>query len=169
MRIAVLGLAVLGCITSGFVAFVWFQILLDPELDGELRNSKNRIKIWELKPPTVPSDRDLLEKSKAKLKLVDGISMTSYCLLAALPLGLAGGVVGFMRRGLVAGILLLLTVPAPVFFSLQAPDVLIRVLVAVGPFVIAGGLAFFVKPPPEVVEEEAEPPRKRKAVVVEED
>jgi hypothetical protein len=165
MRIVVLVLALLGCAAAGYVAFGWFQFLLDPGLEMDLGNDRTRIS----RKPGVVAEK-VLQEAKDHLAKYEAINVTGYFMLAALPFGLAGGVLGFMRRGLIAGPLLLVVVPGPIICVLIAPggapsEIMLTVLLSMAPFLVGGVLAFFVWQRPPILDEEPESaPRSKVAV-----
>jgi hypothetical protein len=100
VRVLVLFLGLLGGITSGLVGYRW--------LSGKWANAE------AVEARRESSDEDV---QKAVTQF-DRLSRASWFLLAALPLGIAGGVLTGMGRGRIGGPLMLAAVPGPVIFAL---------------------------------------------------
>jgi hypothetical protein len=145
MRAAVMVLGILGCVTAGYFSFIWLQDLLDPDLEStDLPNWKVRIsRPRGLKP-------EELQEAKDKVAYFQAIAVPSYLLLAAIPLGLAGAVLGLKRRSWLAGILMLLAVPGPIIFVFVSAEgsppqsVLLGAVLGTAPLFLGGILAFFI-------------------------
>jgi hypothetical protein len=158
VRIAVLILAILGILFPGFFGLSVY---------GKLRETQeeNR-KYQELKEKMEefvgndPEYRDKVHK-------YDRACLSTYCLLAAVPLGIFGAVLAFLGRGLSGGLVLIVAFLGPVVL---APIGLLAGLYAafMSPLLIGGGLAFLCRPP-EPDEDEERPTKRRRRKTVEDD
>jgi hypothetical protein len=68
----------------------------------------------------------------------DRLTRATYLLLAAAGVALVGGVLGFLRKGIIAGVLLLVVAAAPLVFFPKA-------VMGTAPLILAGLLAFFAR------------------------
>jgi hypothetical protein len=163
MRYAVLVLAVLGCISAGFLGTKWLsdaslpesKVILefirnDPEelaKDPEFRDRVAGLKSSDVKttmlmalaaPAKIREAKNEPKFREAAGKL-EGAIRAAYFLLLALPLGLAGGTLGFFRKKYAAAGMLIGAVVLPTIFMPLS-------LVFSCPLLIAGILAFLVGP-----------------------
>ena len=131
MRHAVLVLGILGALIGGFFGFRWLKEVHDPETKLVLELAK-----------AVSN-----EKAKEAVSLVEYRKTACYFMLAALPLGFAGGTFGFLRKGLIAGILLLIAFLGPLVIAFTGPgSAIVGTVIFLLPLLVGGILAFFVKP-----------------------
>jgi hypothetical protein len=126
MRAAVLIVGILGALAAGTLGFLWYQQKNSPEaqLVELLRTKVDKID----------------EKGKAALAEYDRLVMAIWFLFAAVPLGIAGAILGFTGRGLAGAALMLLAVIGP---TVLVPKSLLFTSV----LIIAALLSFFVKRP----------------------
>src|SRR5947209_5537799 len=122
MRYAVLVLAIIGCLGAGFLGTKWLSdasslqsrvilkfIRTDPEVLVKDQDFKKEVAQLEpnlrmsmemaLAAPESVKKAKTEPKYQEMVSKLEGAIRASYFLLAALPLGLAGGTVGFFRHG----------------------------------------------------------------------
>jgi hypothetical protein len=128
MRVVVLIIALLGAVASGFLGYKWFsdsrsdEYKLARQLAGAAAESGS-------------------EEAKAKVAEVDRLVTASYFLMAAFALGIAGGILAYTGRGLIAGVILLAASIVP---GILAP----KSFVFSCPLLLAGLLSFLIRPAP---------------------
>src|SRR3712207_4774693 len=98
MRYAVLVLAILGALASGFLGYRWYS---------DYQNLKGMMADVRAAGAGNP------EVGQAAAQF-DKLGYAAYSLLAALPLGIVGGVLAFARLGWIGAIVMLLPVIAAV-------------------------------------------------------
>jgi hypothetical protein len=140
MRIAVLVLAILGCLATGGAGLFWGLV-------GSAVETKNYadLKVLEKFSPNNPLYKEVKANNVARARRV---MQLAYFLLAAVPLGIAGGVLAMLYFGKSAAALLLTSTVGPVLLAQGMPGPLIALATAsTGPLGIAGLLALAVYPP----------------------
>lgn len=138
MRVVVLIFALIGAAGGGLMGLVALDAVRKSE--AEIEADKKR-----------PGGPRLIvnEKRLAQTKLA------LYAMIAGVPLGVVGGVLALKRKGVVAGILLLVTYAVPFLIlaiggELDLSDERARpIFFFPGGFVIAGLCAFLVRPAPK--------------------
>lgn len=103
MRIVVLILGILGGLTSGYLGYRWLSDY--DSRKGDIERMR--------KESASGKDAEL----DAKLAQVDKAHKASYCLLAGCLLGIAGGVLGYMGKGLIGAALMLVGFAVPAIFA----------------------------------------------------
>lgn len=128
LRVFVLFLALVGSVSAGVLGVRW--------LGGASANAE-----------TIEARRSTDDPAvKGALDRIDGLAHAAYFLLAAVPLGIAGGVLAGVGRGKLAAPVLLLAVPAPAIFAMTS-------LVATICFLVGGCLALMIRAPANKSEE----------------
>ena len=128
MRVVVLIIALLGAVASGFLGYKWFS---DSKKD-EVKASR------ELYAMAAKAGS---EEAKAKLAEFDRLVLASYFLMGAFALGIAGGILAYTGRGMIAGVVLLAASIVP---GILAP----KSFVFSCPLLLAGVLSFLIRPGP---------------------
>ena len=154
MRYAVLILALLGVAATGAIGFKWYS-------DSKTESEKGRELVKKLGGSPV--------EQEAKLKKLDElaskINLICYGMFGVAVLGLAGGILGFLRKKFIAAPLLLIPPAIPCYFGLAVEGFLVRVLILCSPLLLAGLLSFLIKVQPSA----AKPGRSGKGRAVDED
>lgn len=135
MRIAVLVLGILGVMGPALLGYIWQEEMGKRQKDLDMVKKLGAVTGAHNDP-----------KFREGLKNVDRIIQTTYLLLAAIPLGLFGAVLGYLGRPLSAALLMILPALGP---ALVAPDEKTK-LISIGfsSLLLLGGiLAFLVRPP----------------------
>ena len=135
LRMIVLILGVVGAGSAGFLGFRYYSNAHDAEQQRITESNRATIKKYESTDPsssTLKSAHDNVEKFEL-------FGRACYPLLAAAVLGLAGGVLAFKRRRLIAVPLLLLP-PAVVGV------IAVQVVAFTAPLILGGLLSLMIKP-----------------------
>jgi hypothetical protein len=164
MRIAVLILAVLGALGPGGLGLVGEYFRHTEKTTAE----KN---VEFLERVGNPGGKINIDRVNAEYQIAQRANQAVWFLIAALPLGIIGGVLAFLGRGIGAGLLMLVASLGP---GLLAPHPLnLLAFGASSILFVAALLAFFVRPPAAAparkrpdfddddVEDHAPPSRKR--------
>jgi hypothetical protein len=148
LRIIVLVLAVLGAGVSGWLFFRWLGEQNDEKLKTDVELQRGVIKA------AGGQGGPRIEEMKKNVEKWDSRKRTLWLMLAATVLGIAGGVIAFLRLGSLGGLVLLLGVVGP---GIAFPPTLLFLSL----LIIAGGLAFLIKRGPKSA------PRRRPRVALE--
>jgi len=147
LRVLVLVFALLGAVAAGILGFKWYSDANDPmrktlidaarkELDNAEKTGIRGVKA---------------EEAKAAMAKFDNAVKASYILMAGFPVGIAAGLLAFLRISpLIAAVLMLAAMVGP---AILAPPSLIFT----SPFLVGAVLAFLVKSKPRA----PRAPRKR--------
>jgi len=151
MRWVVLVLALAGAGGSGFIGFRWFS-------DAEA--FRTTIHLVRAEAKTNP-------KALAKIQEVQSAYKASFFLMAGLPLGIIGALLAISRRGILAALVLILACAGPAvlikdIFMEKTEDILLGKIERIyqlglwnGALLLAGLLAFFIRPKRVIPEEES--------------
>ena len=138
LRSLVLAFGILGGLAAGFLGFKWNRDANDPTNKTLIEASRKLLEEAEKGGAKGPR----LEEAKAQIAKYDKAVKASYILMAGLPVGIAAGVLGFLRISpIVAGVLMLAAMAGP---AVLAPPSLVFTC----PFLVGGILAFLVKSKP---------------------
>jgi|SRR6516164_8465174 hypothetical protein len=142
MRWVVLVLALAGAGGSGFIGFRWFS-------DAEA--FRTTIHLVRAEAKTNP-------KALAKIQEVQSAYKASFFLMAGLPLGIIGALLAISRRGILAALVLIVAFAGPPILIkdqlLEKTDLMIGLGIWTGALLLAGLLAFFIRPKRVIPEEE---------------
>ena len=122
LRVFVLFLGVVGGTAAGWMGVKWLASA--SEHSSTIESKRN--------------DSD--ETVKQQVERIDNMSKAAYLLLAALPLGIAGGVLAGLGKGKLAALLLILAAPGPVVFSFTS-------IIATFGLLFGGLLALLIQAP----------------------
>lgn len=137
MRYAVLILALLGVAASGGIGFKWYS-------DSRTESEKGREQIKMAGGSKVTQEA----KQKQLDELVNKLNLICYGMFGAAVLGLAGGILGFLRKKFIAAPLLFIPPAVPCYFGLAVEGFLVKVLIVCSPLLLAGLLSFAIKVQP---------------------
>jgi hypothetical protein len=144
MRYAVLILGILGGLICGGIGFMWMTQQMDAE-QKRIHESNKQV-------------ASILPAAKAEVDLFEGRGRSYPFLLLAAVGSIAGGVLAFMRKGVIAGAVMIVVAIIP---GVLYPLTFILTTLTI----IGGGLAFLVKPPAPAPLPEPAPLRKAAARV----
>jgi hypothetical protein len=128
MRYVALVLGIVGGLTSGFLGYKWYSDASDPV-------NKEKIEIVR----AASLGPGATEELKAEVAELDKAIKASYFLLVALPLGIAGGILAFLRRGFSGAALMLLAVLGPAILNWRS-------LIFTCPLIVGAVFCFLVRP-----------------------
>jgi hypothetical protein len=146
MRILVFVVALLGILVVGGIGAIWLSVI----------NERNATVELALKMPNPPPElQEAITEHNALVR-------TTYMLLVGAVLCLVGAVLALMRKGFPAAVVLLLACVGPLYGLIALPGGKPKIisLIALAAPLIAGLLAFLVKPA-AVMPELAPAPGKR--------
>ncbi len=146
MRISVLVVGILGALSAGALGAFW---LLDCQM-AKSSVEKSRAMVALLRQgggPLPPFLDNEVKKAEDVVQTYDRHMRAYPFLLAGLVLGGAGAALGMAGRGLSAAALLLVSAVGPAVLDPRS-------LIFTGLLIVAGGLAFFIRPPAPAPEPE---------------
>ena len=137
LRIIVLVLAILGAGVAGFLGLKAYSNTHDPEQIASIERSRAVLASLDKASP----GNTMLNLAREEVDRFDRLRIVCYFLLAGGVLGVAGGVLAFLRLGKIAAPLLILpAIGAAVFAPITA--------ILTSPLLVDGILAFFIRSAP---------------------
>jgi len=151
MRILVFLLALLGGLACVGVGFLWKSAEKDPKVK-EAREWVDKVESgsdWEKQARAEGRDPDKIREAVGYFRQ---LLLLTNVLFGAAALAVIGGLFALDRRGLIAGLLLLVAAAVPLYLAWRLASIEERILTIVGvatsPLVLSGLLSFLLRRKP---------------------